>query len=144
LHNLDGLTAGIERYRRWVAPFLASSGNRLTLLTGPYGAGKTHALQVCRLLAARKGLATTSVSPDLGQSILGHPQRLISSLILNMASGTGDQVTTSMALFWELWGRPGRPGSLLDCLKEVRGQGDPVTWVTRQVIDKAKTALASG
>src|SRR6185437_7939750 len=61
-----------------------------------------------------------------------------------MASGTGDQVTTSMALFWELWGRPGRPGSLLDCLKEVRGQGDPVTWVTRQVIDKAKTALASG
>src|SRR5205809_3809498 len=34
-----------------------------------------------RLVAARRGFATTAMSPDLGQSILAHPQRLVSSLI---------------------------------------------------------------
>src|SRR5437762_1607358 len=85
-HHLDELTIGFDRLKRWVGPLLHAdgTGERLAIVTGPYGAGKTHTLQVARLVAARRGFAVTTMSPDLGQSILAHPQRLISSLIENL------------------------------------------------------------
>src|SRR5229473_1837385 len=74
-HHLDELTIGFDRLRRWVAPLLHDNGTGepLAIVTGIYGAGKTHTLQVARLVAVRRGFAVAAMSPDLGQSILAHP-----------------------------------------------------------------------
>src|SRR2546425_6322830 len=119
-HHLDELTIGFDRLKRWVAPLLHDNGGgeSLAIVTGPYGAGKTHTLQVARLVAARRGFATTAMSPDLGQSILAHPQRLVSSLIENMEFFDGCQWVNAHDLFSQLWKDEEGRQALVACLKE--------------------------
>lgn len=145
-HHLDELTIGFDRLKRWVTPLLHDngSGESLAIVTGAYGAGKTHTLQVARLVAARRGFAATAMSPDLGQSVLAHPQRLVSSLIENMECYDGRHWVSAHDLFARLWADEEGRQAFLQCLKEIRGGSEPVVSVAREVIGWVRHALVTG
>lgn len=145
-HHLDELTIGFDRLKRWVAPLLHDNGagESLAIVTGAYGAGKTHTLQVARLVAARRGFATTAMSPDLGQSVLAHPQRLVSSLIENLECYDGRHWVSAHDVFARLWADEEGRQVLLDCLKEIRGGKEPVVSVAREAIGWLRSALVTG
>lgn len=135
-HHLDELTIGFDRLKRWVAPLLHENGagESLAIVTGAYGAGKTHTLQVARLVAARRGFATTAMSPDLGQSILAHPQRMVSALIENLEYYDGLHWVSAHDVFVRLWADDEGRQTLLRSLKEIRGGREPIASVAREAI----------
>ena len=145
-HHLDELTIGFDRLKRWVTPLLHEdgSGERLAIVTGAYGAGKTHTLQVARLIAARRGFAATAMSPDLGQSILAHPQRLVSSLIENMEFFDGHRWLNAHDVFSQLWKDEEGRQALLACLREIRSESEPVASVVRDAIGWARNGMVTG
>jgi len=144
-HHLDELTIGFDRLKRWVGPLLHDNGagESLAIVTGAYGAGKTHTLQVARLVAARRGFATTAMSPDLGQSILAHPQRLVSSLIENLEYYDGRHWVNAHDVFVRLWADEEGRQVLLRCLKEIRGGAEPIASVAREAIGWTRHAVAT-
>jgi hypothetical protein len=145
-HHLEELTIGFSRLKRWIAPLLHDdgSGDHLAIVSGPYGAGKTHALQVARLVAARRGFATTTMSPDLGQSILAHPQRLVTSLIESMDCFDGRRWVGAHDLFSQLWEDQGGRQALLTSLREMACKSDPVASVASEALGWAQHGFATG
>jgi hypothetical protein len=87
LQRLEELTIDFETHRQFVIPLLGNSiasGNKLGIVVGPYGCGKSHFLQIARRLALANNFAVAQLNLDTGLGSLGRPQQHVFNLITSL------------------------------------------------------------
>ncbi len=85
----ETLAAAFER-------FLGTRAHPGLILTGNYGAGKSHSLMLLRSLALAEGHATCWLTADGFQCALNHPQRFLSTLLGTLETPGGDSGYSAM------------------------------------------------
>jgi hypothetical protein len=140
-HSIEEVTLGFDKLGDIVDPLLNDKDSAFAVIAGDYGSGKTHTLHLVRLLASRSGFAVTTMSPVQGPSILGNPQRLVSSLIDGMECNAPDgRLIDARGLFNKLWTASEGRRLLMDTLTELEADSEPVSLVAREAKVYAQAA----
>jgi len=79
---IEKATLGFDDLSRWIESYLPHERGRTSVceVTGPFGAGKSHAMAVVRYVAARKGYAVARVEVDGSRVSLSDPAALLCAL----------------------------------------------------------------
>jgi hypothetical protein len=72
---LDELTVDLSRHEAFLRDFFDSPGRTIAAVVGPYGAGKTHFLQLSKQEALKRGYAVASLEQETGLGSLSFPHR---------------------------------------------------------------------
>lgn len=88
---IRSFTIGYDQLAKWALETLERFGPSFSLVTGPYGSGKSHALAVFRQVAEERGFLVSGVSIDREEVRLTNPPGLFYAIA---ASLTGKD-------FWE-------------------------------------------
>jgi hypothetical protein len=79
---LESLTVDLPRQRAFLGEFLEGKNNNIGAVVGPYGAGKTHFLQLAKNEALRAGYLVACLGQETGLGTLSYPHRHM-QLMLN-------------------------------------------------------------
>ena len=69
------LTVDLSRHETFLRDFFDSPGKAMAAVVGPYGAGKTHFLQLAKQEALKRGHAVASLEQETGLGSLSFPHR---------------------------------------------------------------------
>src|ERR1700723_2916403 len=77
IERVEDITIDLPKHLAYLNHLLDSSNRRerLGLVLGSYGAGKTHFLQLAKRVALKQGYAVAELGQDTGLGSLAQPQR---------------------------------------------------------------------
>jgi hypothetical protein len=91
LQRLGELTVDLDRHQTFLEDFFGSSSKGVSAVIGPYGAGKTHFLQLAKQEALERGYSIASLTQETGLGSLSFPHRhmqvILGSLVAPAPTG---------------------------------------------------------